>query len=75
MKIEERMSLTYDDISIIPTWSGINSRADCELYTNIGEYSLATPLVLPQWTRFVALKCVLNYPNLEEWVFFTASKV
>lgn len=45
MKIEERMSLTYDDISIIPTWSGISSRGECELYTDIGEYSLATPLI------------------------------
>lgn len=45
MKIEERMSLTYDDISIIPTWSGISSRGECELYTDIGKYSLATPLI------------------------------
>ena len=45
MKIEERMSLTYDDISIIPTWSNIGSRSDCELYTDIGHYSLSTPLI------------------------------
>lgn len=45
MKIEERMSLTYDDISIIPTWSNIGSRSDCELYTDIGQYSLSTPLI------------------------------
>lgn len=45
MKIEKEMSLTYDDISIIPSWSDVKSRSDCELYSDIGKFSLSTPLI------------------------------
>jgi len=45
MKIEERESLTYDDISIIPDYSDINSRKNCNTTTAIGHYELNVPLI------------------------------
>lgn len=45
MKIQEKDSLTYDDISIIPDYSGIETRSLCDTSTKIGHYELNVPLV------------------------------
>lgn len=45
MKIQERESLTYDDISIIPSWSNIESRKLCDTSTKLGHYELGIPLI------------------------------
>jgi len=45
MKIEERNSLTYDDISIIPNMSDIKSRSYCDTSVNFGNYNLNVPLI------------------------------
>tara|TARA_R110000737_G_scaffold346644_2_gene376688 strand:+ start:1514 stop:2560 length:1047 start_codon:yes stop_codon:yes gene_type:complete len=45
MKIQNKESLTYDDISIIPFYSDITSRTYCDTNTRIGIYELDVPLV------------------------------
>ena len=45
MKIEERDSLTYDDISIIPSHSNILSRKFCNTSIQFGNYNLGIPLI------------------------------
>jgi len=45
MKIQEKDSLTYDDISIIPDYSSIESRSLCDTSTKLGHFDLNVPLV------------------------------
>lgn len=45
MKIEEKLSLTYDDISIIPNYSDILTRKDCDTSSSLGHFDLAVPLI------------------------------
>ena len=40
-----KRAITYDDISIIPTYSKIESRSLCNIETNIGKILLSTPLI------------------------------
>jgi len=64
MKIEQRMILTYDDISIIPSWSGISSRSECELYTDLGGFSLSTPLIASPMDTVCGVDMCVELSNL-----------
>jgi IMP dehydrogenase len=45
MKIERSESLTYDDISIIPSYSNVLTRDNCDTSVEIGNYKLGIPLL------------------------------